>query len=611
MTSVPFPATATSAAPARRLGPTGSVLTTVLLLAGIVARTVSRVVPRPRALGGVWSRRRLTAGRRRVDRGARVPTIEEVLTHIPSDSTRIVLQTIALQAQSLTGSELAAVGIGGDAAHPFRIWVDAGMPSDHVEQIVRLPRGVGLLAVLGREHRTLRVRDLRHEVDHLGLPPYPPIASFLAAPIRFRGGVAGCLCLGNKVGGGEFTVEDQQMAEMLAARAAGALDEEPPAGDGEGGRRWLQTVLDQMPEGVLVVDNHGEAVTDNVALRLFLGAPPSATGRIDPRAIEMSRPSGERLSSDELPVMRAAADGEVTVGREFVARGPDDRSAPLLVSAAPILTNDGTRDGAVMICQDLSTVRTLQRVREWTSIVAHELKQPISVIALRSSLLLRGHLSSEQRDTVEQIARSIHSLGRMVADLMDASLLESDRLRVMFARVDLGQLLADVVRRTPLASRRTRTQVPANARLFVNGDAERLEQVIANLLSNAVKYATPNTDVVVDLGVAAGQAHIQVTNAGDPIPQDELPFIFNRFARTRAADASGVMGLGLGLYIARGLVSAHRGRIWAESGPAEGTTFHVTFPLAGPPVPIETPVDRFRLPIEGGRHDTLAAAGRP
>ena len=599
MAVLPFPESATRAAASWWSGSAAPVLTTALILAGVVARAVARVAPR-RVV--VERRRQLTKS----------PAIDEVLMHIPGDSARIVLQTIALQAQALTGSELAAAGIGGDATHPLSIWVHVGMEPEQAEQPGRPPRAVGLLAAIGREHHTVRIRDVRQHADHLRLPPHQPaIVSLLTVPIRFRGDVAGCLCLANKQGGDEFTIQDQQMAEMLAARAAGALDAERPGDGTAGARQWLQTVLDQMPEGVLVVDNHGEAVTDNVALRLFLGAPPSATGRIDPRAIEMSRPSGERLSSDELPVMRAAADGEVTVGREFVARGPDDRSAPLLVSAAPILTNDGTRDGAVMICQDLSTVRTLQRVREWTSIVAHELKQPISVIALRSSLLLRGHLSSEQRDTVEQIARSIHSLGRMVADLMDASLLESDRLRVMFARVDLGQLLADVVRRTPLASRRTRTQVPANARLFVNGDAERLEQVIANLLSNAVKYATPNTDVVVDLGVAAGQAHIQVTNAGDPIPQDELPFIFNRFARTRAADASGVMGLGLGLYIARGLVSAHRGRIWAESGPAEGTTFHVTFPLAGPPVPIETPVDRFRLPIEGGRHDTLAAAGRP
>lgn len=255
--------------------------------------------------------------------------------------------------------------------------------------------------------------------------------------------------------------------------------------------------------------------------------------------------------------------------------------------------------------------RNLLRARdEWASIVAHELRQPISAIALRSSLLLRGQLSSEQRDAVVQIARSIHSLGRMVTDLMDASLLESDRLQVTLTRVDLGQLLTEIVRRTPLAAPRTRTHLPGDVRLFVKGDAQRLEQVIANLLSNATKYATPDTDVVVDMRVAAGQAHIRVSNVGDPIPQDELPLIFNRFARTQAAGASGVLGLGLGLYIARGLVSAHHGRIWAESD-SSGTTFHVTLPLDGPPVPLQPPcAGPFLPPPEGGRHDTTAAPDR-
>lgn len=585
MTTLPFPGTATRVASPPRLWSAAPVLTTVLLLAGIVARGVSRVVPRHRA----------TAGRRRLDTGERAPTINEVLTRISDDNARIVLQTIALQAQSLTGSELAAAGVGGDAAHPFTIWAHVGTPPEQVEQIGRPPRVVGLLGVLRREHRTLRLRDVRQHPEHLGLPPHhPPIASFLAVPIRFRGGVAGCLCLGNKQGGDEFTVEDQQMAEMLAARAAGALDAEPTRDGPAGARQWLQTVLDEMPEGVLVVDGHGAVLTDNDALRSFMYAKTGGNGRVDPRTIELCRPSGERLPTDDLPLMRAVADGEVTIGREFVARGPDDRPVPVLVSATPILTSDGVRTGAVMVCQDVSTVRHLQRAREeWTSIVAHELRQPISVIALRSSLLLRGQLSREQRDSVEQIARSIHSLGRMVTDLMDASLLESDRLRVTLARVDLGQLLTDIVHRTPLASARTRTHIPADARILVKGDAQRLEQVMANLLSNAVKYATPETDVVVDLRVAAGQAHIRVINVGDPIPEHDLPFIFNRFARARAADTRGVVGLGLGLYIARGLVTAHHGRIWAESGPGDRTTFHLTLPLDGPPIPTHPPsVDR-------------------
>ena len=310
--------------------------------------------------------------------------------------------------------------------------------------------------------------------------------------------------------------------------------------------------------------------------------PESDSGRR--RSIELSLPSGERLSPGDIPAARAAADGEVTVRRDLVARGPDNRPVRLLVSAAPILKHDGSLDGAVMVCQEVSAGRELQRVRdEWTSIVAHELRQPISVIAVRCSLLLRGRLSPEQRDSLEQIARSVQTLGRMVTDLMDASLLESDRLRVMFDRVDVGDLLRDVVRRTPFAAARTRTAFPQDRRLFVRGDAQRLEQVMSNLLSNAVKYAPPDSEIIVGLDGTDGQAHIRVFNAGEPIPEEELPFVFNRFARARTAGTRKVKGLGLGLYIAKGLVTAHHGRIWAESAAGQGTTFHVALPLDGLP----------------------------
>src|SRR5687767_9628780 len=125
MTTLPFPNPATRVTPLPRRWSAAPVLTIMLLVAGIVARAVGRVVPR----------RRATAGRRRLDAGERLPTISEVLTRIPDESARIVLQTIALQAQSLTGSELAAAGVGGDATRPFTIWAHVGMPPEQVEQI--------------------------------------------------------------------------------------------------------------------------------------------------------------------------------------------------------------------------------------------------------------------------------------------------------------------------------------------------------------------------------------------------------------------------------------------------------------------------------------------
>src|SRR5262249_36631611 len=102
---------------------------------------------------------------------------------------------------------------------------------------------------------------------------------------------------------------------------------------------------------------------------------------------------------------------------------------------------------------------------------------------------------------------------------------------------------------------------------------------MGNLLTNAVKYGYPGRDVWVDLGRRGDEVEIAVTNEGAGIPAEELPLLFQRFHRTRQAAEHGIAGLGLGLYIAKGLVEAHGGRIWAESTPGRTTTFHSTLPV--------------------------------
>ena len=537
MTGWPIPyRRVTHLPPARWTRVVSVLLAATLILVDVVVQTIRR------------------NGRRRDEpellRRARTE-IAEAITRLPPQGTRIVLQTIALHAQTLTGAEHAAAGISDDGPHPFEICAHVGLTP----------------------------------AEATTAPPLPVLAgpNLLAVPIRFRGHVVGSLSLDHKRGGGDFTFEDQHMAEMLAARASSALETARMCAAQGRAHGWLQSVVDQMPEGILVVDSEGRVTLQNRQLQSFIDVPAPSADRCASLATDLRLPSGERLPPHELPLTRALVDREVTVGRELLSRHADQRVVPLLVSAAPVLMRDGSVAGAVLLCQDISTVGELQRLREeWASIVAHDLRQPISVIALRSSLLLRSVLSGEQRDCVEQIASSVRGLGRMVSDLMDASLLESDRLRVTLERLDLCHLVRDVVRRTAAAAR-TRLDLLPDASLFVKGDAQRLEQVLTNLLSNALKYAAPDTEILVSVGVDAGQAHLRVTNVGEGIPEDELPFIFNRFARARGVELRGVKGLGLGLYIAKGLVAAQHGRIWAESVPGERTTFHVTLPPDDPP----------------------------
>jgi signal transduction histidine kinase len=306
--------------------------------------------------------------------------------------------------------------------------------------------------------------------------------------------------------------------------------------------------------------------------------------------IDLRRPSGEPLSPDDFPIVKAMVDQEIVWGEELIARRIDDRLTPFLVSAAPILTADRRLTGAVMVFQDISVLKELERLRqEWASIIAHDLRQPISVIVLRSALLERGHLSETQRNDVRHIHASAERLNRMTSDLMDASLLETRRLQVTLERLELCRFLRDVVQRVPPGAPRTKLRIPSDCPLFIRGDAQRLEQVLANLLSNAVKYGAPDADILLEIRHADGNAEILVTNHGAGIPPEDLPLLFERFFRSRVAGTGLTQGLGLGLYIARGLIDAHQGRIWAESVPGDLTTFHIVIPLDGTPSPHEVP----------------------
>jgi signal transduction histidine kinase len=113
-------------------------------------------------------------------------------------------------------------------------------------------------------------------------------------------------------------------------------------------------------------------------------------------------------------------------------------------------------------------------------------------------------------------------------------------------------------------------------------DPGRIEQVVDNLLSNAAKYGDPGSDIQLQIERSDTEVAISITNHGRGIVPEDLPRLFTRFYRTREAQTGPVAGLGLGLYIAKGLVEAHGGKIRAESVPGQTTTFHFTLPLRLP-----------------------------
>ena len=348
--------------------------------------------------------------------------------------------------------------------------------------------------------------------------------------------------------------------------------------DREASLRWFRAVFDQCPVGIILVrGTGGDKVEMNRQAELLLGR------RIDRAALMQDLVLGadERpIAVDDLPGMRR---GEHVEDVELFFRRPDGHLVPVLASAAPLLDSTGAIDGAVVAIQDVTVPRQLERLRaEWSSIVAHDLRQPLNAVSLSSQLLLRSTKNDPQlRGLTERILASSKRLDRMIRDLMDLSRLEAARLDLAREPVDLLCLVQASIAEVALDATSPQVMLRGGGDLpRVLGDADRLMQVMANLLSNAIKYGRAGAPIVVDIGSRASEVEIAVTNEGEGISPASLPRLFQRFERAEHAGQSAVKGVGLGLHIARGLVEAHGGHLVVESTPGATTTFRFTLPLA-------------------------------
>jgi PAS domain S-box-containing protein len=250
-------------------------------------------------------------------------------------------------------------------------------------------------------------------------------------------------------------------------------------------------------------------------------------------------------------------------------------------SLSPVRDETGSVVLIVAEGRDITERKERERQREeWISVIAHDLRQPVNAIVLRATLLERSSFAKDPAVHKElgHIGTSVGILARMISDLLDASRLEVGRMALNRRPVQVDSMVRDIVARNVGAGCEVRFDVRGPfPKLDVDG--ERLEQAFANLLSNAVKYGREGAPIEVVIARTSVELTLSVTNWGDGIDAREMPDLFRRFHRTAKARASKVAGIGVGLYIARGLVEAHGGRLWAESDPGVKTTFHVHLPI--------------------------------
>jgi PAS domain S-box-containing protein len=347
-------------------------------------------------------------------------------------------------------------------------------------------------------------------------------------------------------------------------------------------RAQLTAIFESVINPIIYVDAHSDHVRTNPqAEKLFGHSMRPEAGR-DQFARQLHYPDGREILKSALGSSQALQ-GEVVQQMEMLIVRPDGTRVPAIENAAPVKLPSGEVSGAVVIIQDISALKELERLREeWTSIVAHDLRQPITVILGYAGLLAEAIAQAPPRLRlpVDHILDSARLMRRMVQDLLDASRIETRRLSLECQSVDLTALVPVVVERARELTRGNVVSVTVNGSIpLISGDPSRIEQVLTNLLTNAAKYGERRSDIEVLVDALTDAVRVGVRNRGQGIAPMELASIFDRFARTRSAQRAPTEGLGLGLYIAKGLIEAHGGQIWVESTPGETTTFWFTLPL--------------------------------
>jgi len=227
----------------------------------------------------------------------------------------------------------------------------------------------------------------------------------------------------------------------------------------------------------------------------------------------------------------------------------------------------------------------------FVSVAAHELRTPLTPVKGYIEVLLDGDVgpvNDEQREYLRTVQGSIERLLKTTNNLLDVTRIEAGRVELVLQPTDLAALVETVAAEyiSQLEARAQRLKLHALRGLPpALCDEARTVQIIGNLVSNASKYTPQGGLITVSLGLADEEGFLQlsVMDDGVGIPAEDQPKMFNRFFRAKSALLTGVGGAGLGLHITRSLVELHGGRIWFESAPDEGSTFHVTFPISEQP----------------------------
>ncbi|GIN56784.1 two-component system histidine kinase PnpS [Lederbergia ruris] len=336
----------------------------------------------------------------------------------------------------------------------------------------------------------------------------------------------------------------------------------------------LSGVLANMTSGVLLVDMQGRILLANKAMAQFMGEDPqSFTGKMHmdaSRNLEFSSLMAECLKTGQ------------ELRKEITFFYPRERIMD--VHLAPYVRENQERKGMIAVLHDVTEVRRLEKMRtDFVANVSHELKTPITSVKGFAETLLDGAMHDEDvcREFLSIIYRESERLHRLISELLYLSRIEQHHIPLKLEQMNMTEAvlnMANTIQKEAKKKKLTLILPEQMNDIWIEGEKDRIHQIVLNLLSNAIAYTSEGGKIIVKLWEEADQVKLSISDTGIGIPSTELPRIFERFYRVEKARSRRSGGTGLGLAIVKHLTESHNGKIEVKSEEGKGTTFIITLP---------------------------------
>lgn len=333
-------------------------------------------------------------------------------------------------------------------------------------------------------------------------------------------------------------------------------------------KNQLQNVLLSMTDGVITFDKAGQIVMANPQVEELLGGSTKKNGWEE---------EAKSLLSE---LVQRVIEKKEQIKEEIKFEGKF-----FSVRLAPLFNDESEVWGVVAILQDVTKEKKLESLRkEFVANVSHELRTPLTYLQGYTEALIDGMIEEpdEQKKYLNIILEETLRLRRLVNDLLDLSQMEAGHLNLKKNSFSLEKLIGRVIKKINPTIEKKGVSIVADVKdvPLVLADEDRIEQVLINLIDNALRYTEKGGKITIEAISSSDGVVVCIKDEGPGIPEEELPFIWERFHKVDKARTRDSSGTGLGLSIVKEIVEAHGGKVWAKNAGEKGAVFCFTIPYS-------------------------------